>query len=257
MIALKHCWYMTERQIRNLARQPWYIGFTLVQRIIWLLLYSELFKRIVELPGFNTGSYLVFLTPGVVVMTALFSGGWSGMGVITDLDRGVLDRFLVSPAHRSALIAGRLIHLAAVTVIQSLILVGLAMLRGARFPGGVAGVAVLIGCAILLSVPFGALSSGMALLVRKEESVIGAVNFLLLPLTFLASVFMQQDLMPRWMQRVAGLNPVNWTVEASRTALSAQPDWGLILSRAAYLAVLTIICGWLAMRAFQAYQRSV
>ncbi|HEX8859263.1 MAG TPA: ABC transporter permease, partial [Actinomycetes bacterium] len=65
------------------------ISISLVQPVIWLLLFGQLFKRVVEIPGFAAGSYITFLTPGVVVMTAVFSGGWAGMGVISDIDRGV------------------------------------------------------------------------------------------------------------------------------------------------------------------------
>jgi ABC-2 type transport system permease protein len=257
MIALTHSWYMALRHLRNLARQPWYIAFTLVQPVIYLLLFGELFKRVVEIPGFAAGSYIAFLTPGIVVQTALFSAGWSGMSVIEDLDRGVLDRFLVSPAKRVALIAGRLFQLAVVCVIQSIIIIVLGLLRGASFPGGVAGIAVLIVCAVLLAASFGALSNGMALLARKGESVIGAVNFVALPLTLASSVFMAQELMPGWMQVVARANPVNWAAQAGREALSASADWSLVLARTGYLIVLAVLCAWFATRAFRSYQRSV
>ena len=67
MTVLLHSWLMTGRQLRGLVRQPWYIAFTLVQPVIWLLLYGQLFKRVVELPGFNAASYISFLTPGIVL----------------------------------------------------------------------------------------------------------------------------------------------------------------------------------------------
>ncbi len=257
MTTLKHSWFMTGRHLRNVARQPLYVAFTLVQPIIYLLLFGELFRRVVELPGFGAGSYIAFLTPGIVIQTAIFSAGWNGSSVIDDLDRGVMDRFLVSPASRFALIAGRLIQLSAVIVIQSLIVVGLGLLRGAEFAGGPLGIAILILCAVLLAVPIGALSCGMALIARKMDSVVAAVNFLLLPLTFLSTIFMARELMPGWMQVVASFNPVNWGVEAGRSAVSAQADWGLIGSRIGYLLVLGILCAWIATRSFRAYQRSV
>ena len=97
----------------------------------------------------------------------------------------------------------------------------------------------------------------MALLARKEETVIAASNFILLPLTFLSSAFMQRDLVPGWIQSVARYNPVEWTVQAGREALTASPDWGLVLSRAALLAALCVACTWLATRAFWAYQHSI
>jgi ABC-2 type transport system permease protein len=237
-------------------RQPWYIALTLIQPIIWLGLYGQLFKRVVELPGFQTNSYISFLTPGVIIMSALFGSGWTGMGIILDLDKGVMDRFLISPVSRPAIILGRLVYLAIVTVVQSLILFSMGFLLGARYAGGAAGLLVLLAAAISVGLPFGALSIAMALMVRKQESVIGAVNFILLPLTFMSPVFIASTLMPGWMIAAARFNPLNWAVEAGRVALSGQPDWALILLRLVSLWGFALFAIWLATRAFRAYQRS-
>jgi ABC-2 type transport system permease protein len=256
-MALADTWFMTLRHLRNLARQPWWIAVSLAQPIVYLLLYGALFKRIVEIPGFRAGSYVDFLTPGIVVTSALFSGGWGGIGLIDDLDKGVIDRFLVTPASRAALIAGRLVQGAIVVVIQSLIVLGLGLIIGARFDGGLLGVVVLFACAVLLGTAFGALSSALALVMRREESVIAAVQFVILPLTFVSAVFMQIDLAPGWIQTAARFNPLNWSVVAGREAMSANVDWASVAVYTAYLVVFAIASAWLATRAFRTYQRSV
>lgn len=255
--AIEHSGQMTVRHLRELARQPWWIAISLAQPLVYLLLFSAVFRNVAEIPGFSAGSYIDFFTPGVVVVTALFSGGWAGMGVINDLDRGVVDRFLVSPVSRGALIAGRLGQQAIVTVIQSLIVVGLGLAIGASFPGGVAGVAALIAAAVLLGTAFGALSIGLALLLRREESVVGAVQMLLLPLTFLSTVWMQRDLLPGWIQEIARFNPLDCAASASREAVSAHADWSSVLAHGGYLLAFTLVCAWLATSAFRTYQRSV
>jgi ABC-2 type transport system permease protein len=255
--ALADSWFMTVRHLRNLFRQPAWIAISLIQPVVWLLLYGALFRKIVEIPGFGADSYIDFLTPGIVVMTCLFSAGWSGMGLIDDLDRGVVDRFLVSPASRGSLIAGRLIQGAMVGVIQALIIIVLGLVVGAAYPGGIAGLTALTVCAVLLGTAIGALSNGVALLSRREETMIAVSNFVLLPLTFLSSVFMAQALMPQWMQDVAQYNPVNWAVQAGREALAANGDWSIVFSRMGYLVVFTVVCTWLATRAFRACQRSI
>ena len=257
MTAFTHSYYMTIRHIRSLLRQPIWIFITLVQPLIWLLLYGALFKRVVEIPGFGGGSYLDFLTPGIVVMSALFSSGWSGMALLDDLDRGVLDRFLVSPVSRVSLIAGRLAQGALIVIVQSLILVVLALIAGADLAGGPAGVALLIGGSILLGWAFGSLSNGLALIVRREETLIAAVNLVILPLTFLSTVFMQRALTPQWIQDVAQLNPVDWAVTAGREAVGSDVDWGVVLGRVGLLLAFALLCTWFASRAFRAYQRSV
>lgn len=252
-----HSWHITIRQLRNLMRQPWYVVITLVQPIIWLLLFGGLFKSIASVPGFHAKSYIDFLTPGIVIMSALFSNGWSGMGVIDDMDRGVMDRFLVTPVSRGAIITGRLAQQGVVTVVQSVIIITLAWVVGAHFPGGLIGVLVLILSAMILGGSISSLSIALALLLRKEESVIAASNLILLPLTFLSSAFMQENLIPHWIRVAAGFNPVDWAVNAGRQAITAAVNPAYISLHGLLLVLFMIICGWLATRAFRSYQRSV
>jgi ABC-2 type transport system permease protein len=256
MTTFKHGFFMMNRHLLNLWRQPIWIAVTLVQPIIWLLLYGALFKSVTRIPGFHSGSYIQFLTPGIVVMTALFSSGWSGMAVIDDIDKGILDRFLVSPVMRGSLIIGRLLNGTVIVVLQSVIIVLLALAVGARFPNAW-GVIVLIALASLLAAAVGCLSIALALIARREETVIAAVNFFVLPLTFLSTTFMQKSLIPKWMQHAASVNPVNWAVEAGRAAVLPGTDWVLVLTRLGLLAVLSVACVMLATAAFRSYQRAV
>ena len=75
MTTLRHGVWMMQRHLLNLWRQPIWIAVTLVQPVIWLLLYGALFKSVTRIPGFHSTSYIQFLTPGIVVMSALFSAG--------------------------------------------------------------------------------------------------------------------------------------------------------------------------------------
>ena len=81
----------------------------------------QLFASVVQIPGFArpAGSYLEFLTPGVIVMTALFSSGWAGTIYIDDMNRGVMDRLLASPVRRGAMMVGTLAYQALTTVVQT------------------------------------------------------------------------------------------------------------------------------------------
>jgi len=141
--------------------------------------------------------------------------------------------------------------------VQSVIMVAIALAVGASFAGGAAGVVVLVLLAALLGSALAALSNSLALVTRQEESLIGAVTFLVLPLTFLSTALMRKDLLPGWMQTAADLNPVDWAIEAGRSATAASPDWGLVAGHAALLVALLAACGALATRAFRSYQASV
>ena len=257
MTAIAQSLYMTQRHTRALLRQPWFVAITLVQPMVWLFLFGNLFRSVTEIPGFTTSaSYLDYLVPGVVAMTAFFGGSWSGMGLIDDIERGILDRFLASPTHRSSLIVGRLAQDAVSLVIQAAVIGGIAWLLGAKFESGPIGYAVLVAGAMLLGATIGALSNALALVLRQRESVIGANQFLVLPLTFMSAAFMPLALVPDWIASFATFNPLNWAVEAGREALMAAPDWSYVALRMIGLAGVALLAGLVATRAFRTYQRS-
>ena len=146
---------------------------------------------------------------------------------------------------------------AVVIVIQSVIIVLLALALGASFPNGVGGVLLLIVISALLGAGFGAFSNGMALLFRQRESLIGTMVLLQLPLTFLSGAVMQESLQPGWMQTLADFNPVNWAVEAGRSVAMGTIDWTLVLTRTGFLIAFLVACGVFATRAVRTYQRSL
>ncbi|HEX6351669.1 ABC transporter permease [Actinophytocola sp.] len=252
-----HSGYLTNRLLLATLRQPAFVVIMLIQPMIWLLLFGQLFKRIVELPGFASGSYIDFLTPGVVVMTVLFTSGWAGMAFIDDMDRGVMDRMLSSPVSRGAMMLASVLNQAVTIVVQGIIVVLVGLALGAEFAGGVAGVLVMFLAAVLLAASFSCLSNGMALLVRTGEALIGFSTMLTLPLSFLSSAMMAREAAPEWIQTVSSYNPVDWAVVAAREALSADPDWSGVFARLGGLFGVAIITGFIATRAFRSYQRSL
>jgi ABC-2 type transport system permease protein len=254
---LANTWWMTHRQIKALLRQPALLVITLAQPMVWLFLFGNLFRRIVELPGFGTASYLDYLVPGVVVMNAVSSNMWAGMAVIEEIDRGTLNRFLTSPVRRSAILNGAVIVNALTTAVQSAIIVLLGWAAGATYPGGAPGPIALIVASMLLGSVFSALSTVFGLALRQRESIIGMSIFLLLPLTFLSTAFMAKSLMPGWMQAIANANPVNWALEATRDVLTATTHWGTAFGFGAALLALAAVMAGLATLTFRSYQRTI
>lgn len=245
--------HLLQRHVRTTLRIPIWIAVTLVQPVIWLTLYGQLFRRVVEIPGFGANSYVEFLTPGVVIMTAFFGSAWSGMGLLDDLDHGVLDRLLATPVHRGAVIAARVLHAALTVAAQSVIILVLGLLLGASLPGGGGGFLAILLLAGLLGAGFSAISNGVALLTRREETLIAVINFFGLPLTFLSTAFMAAELMPEWIRAVARVNPVNWAVDGARAAMLGQEaatTWG----SAALLTGFVLLGGIFATQAFRTYR---
>lgn len=257
MTAIRQSWQVYLRGIRAFLRQPAFLGITLVQPIIWLLLFGALFKAISRIPGFASASYIDFLTPGVVVMLAVFSAGWTGMGFIEDINGGVMDRMLAAPVWRGALNWGTVAYGVTTVMIQTTVIVLLGLALGANYQGGVGGVILLILIAGLLAAAFASLSNGLAVLARQRETLIGAVSFVQLPLTFLSSALMQRSLVPGWISDLSRFNPVNWAVEAGRSAAMQKIDWGLVGSRIGLLVALALLSAAFASGAFAKYQRSL
>jgi ABC-2 type transport system permease protein len=247
----------TTRYLRELYRQPVVIFMALLQPIIWLLLFGALFKKVAEIPGFGTGNYVTYLTPGVVIMTAMFGSSWTGMSYIEDMQTGVLDRFLTAPVSRAALTAAMLAYQAVTTVIQSTIIIVIGWAMGATFPGGIGGIVVLVGVSVLIALAMAGLSDGFALLTRQREALIGASTTLVLPLTFLSGAFLSLRLVPSWIAEVARFNPVNWAASAGRIAVTASPAWSTIGSYAGFLAIAAAVTAVAGTRAFRTYQRAL
>jgi ABC-2 type transport system permease protein len=254
--AVADTYYMLGRLLRANWRQPIWVVVELVQPAIWLMLYGQLFKKVVEIPGFGAHSYIQFLTPGVAVMTALFGSAWAGMGLIEDFDRGVLDRLLTTPANRTAIIVARVLNAGIAGGVQTLIILGIGIILGARIAAGPVGALLLLVVAVLLGSGFAAASNGMALLVRQEETFIAVLNFFTLPLTFLSASLMSTALMPPWMQLASRLNPVNWAVVAARAAVAPMSAWAPLLPDVAWLAAFVVATSAFATWAFVAYRRT-
>ncbi|UNO39132.1 ABC transporter permease [Streptomyces sp. MST-110588] len=255
--ATAQTWHLTRRQLTAIVRQPAFLVISFIQPVIWLFLFGSLFRKVVELPGFGGGSYLDYLVPGVVVMSALSGAMWAGMGTLEEIERGTLNRFLTTPVSRGALMNANVVQQGISTAVQSVIIVLLGGLGGADYPGGIAGLAVLTVASVLLGTVVGAFSNAIGMLVRQRESIIALNTFLLLPLTFLSSAFMAPALMPSWMRHIADFNPVNWALVAGRSAMAEEPAWGDVLTRGGGLLALALAAVLLSTRTFRSYQRSV
>ncbi len=252
-----HTWWMTNRRLKVLIKQPAFVVILLIQPAIWLFLFGNLFRRIVELPGFGGGSYLDYIIPGVVAMTAVSSNMWSGMGVLEEIERGTMNRLLTTPVARGAIMNSLVLEQALSTAVQVAAIILLGLVAGASYPGGAIGLIVMLLTALLLGTIFSALSNTVGMLARQRETIIGINTLLLLPLTFLSSAFMASTLMPSWMRRIADFNPVNWSLDAARAAMRSEPDWGVVASRSGWLLILAVVMLVLSTRTFRAYQKSV
>jgi ABC-2 type transport system permease protein len=250
-------WAMLGRQFRLLFRQPIWIVIMLVQPMIWLLLYSQLFQRLTNLGGFGTSSYVEYLTPGIVIMTAFSSGAWDGMTTVNELEHGVFERFAATPSGPSPLIITHTVRNGLAGAVQGVIILSVGLALGGHVHAGFLGWVVILLTAALAGMIFSSLSHGLGLLLRREESVIAAANFIVLPLMFVSSTLMAPQQMPHWMRIVAACNPVNWAVVAAREAELAGTDWALIGRDLGLLAAVNVAAAAFAVFALRRWRRSL
>src|SRR5206468_3227999 len=135
-------------------------------------------------------------------------------------------RFLAAPASRFAIILSQVVRAGMIAVFQALLLLVLGLALGVRVHGGAVGWFAVFGASALLAMAFSGFSHGIALLVRKEASMIAAANFIGLPLMFISAILIPPRQMPHWIAQVSRFNPVNWGVQASRNAIVIGGDWG-------------------------------
>jgi len=255
MNLLRDTWYITLRDLRSRIRMPVFIFMTLFQPILWLVLFTQIFKSLGAMPGIGGGvggSYLDFFAPGVLVMTVLFGSAFSGFGMLWDIDTGVLSKMLATPVTRISVIAGRIIATVVVLLIQALIIIILALIMGVHIKTGVPGVLFTFFLLSLLGLGFAAFSNGLALLLKRQENVMAVTNLLTMPLMFLSSLMMPPFLLPHWLNTVRQINPIDYAVVGARDLMQQGYIWHdlwLCLVVLAAVAVAGVTFGTLMFRA--------
>ena len=251
MNIISDTWYITLRDLRARIRMPVFIFMTLFQPILWLVLFTQIFKSLGGLPGIGGSSYLQFFAPGVLVMTVLFGSAFSGFGMLMDMDMGILSKMLATPVTRISVIAGRVIATVVVLLIQALIIIILALIMGVHFKTGVPGVLFTFLLLSLLGLGFAAFSNGLALLLKRQENVMAVTNLLTMPLMFLSSLMMPAALLPGWLNTVRQINPIDYAVVGARDLISNGYIWHdlwLCFVVLAALAVAAVAFGTLMFR---------
>lgn len=215
-------WFQFVRHMRTQIRMRVFIFINLVQPIFWLLLFPQIFKSVSSLIG---GDYLQFLAPGVVVMTVLFGSAWAGMGMLHDIDMGILSKMLATPVTRVSIIASRVAASMAMLVVQALIIFIISVIMGVHIETGVPGVLLAIVLICLLGLGFAAFSNGLALLLRRPEPLMGVINLIAMPTMFLSSTMMPGQLLPHWLDTVRHFNPVDYAVVGVRDLVMTGYVW--------------------------------
>ncbi|MGI9005813.1 MAG: ABC transporter permease [Streptosporangiaceae bacterium] len=241
---------------RNLLvwmRVPAYIVFTLVQPIMFVLMFRYVFGGAIHPPGVN---YVNFLMPGIIGQTAAFACFGTAIALAQELQKGVIDRLRSMPMARSAVLVGRLVADTGRIIITILVIVGIGYAVGFRFSYGVVPAIGMVLLAIVFALTFCCIAAYTGLAIGDEESVQAFGLIWLFPLTFISSAFVPITTMPGWLQAFANNQPVTYTINAMRAlaigpAAAQAPLWPSLLKSLACLVGIFVVFIPLSVRAYK------
>src|SRR5438445_9323808 len=240
--------YLFKRSLKKLVRNPILLFFSLLQPVIFLLLFTQLFNRFSSIPGFastGTTSYVTFAIAGIVLQNAFSSAFQSGTAVVDDVKSGYLEKMLATPVSRPAILLGRLLTDSFRVVVQSSIILGLGVLAFGVFPEtGILGLLLILAIIAFFGLAWAGISLALGLKTKSAESVFGIAGFLTFPLLFMSTALSPQNFLPDWMKTVSKYNPVSITVDAVRS-LVAGPGcmdvWGHLLTAFGVIALIAVV----------------
>jgi daunorubicin/doxorubicin transport system permease protein len=235
------------RAMLKIKHVPFQLFDVTITPIMFTLLFTYMFG------GALAGSpqvYLQFLLPGILVQTILFITVYTGVGVNTDLQKGLFDRFRSLPMWQPAPILGALVgDLFRYSVASSLI-IGLGVILGFRPAAGVVGVALAFLLVLLFAFAISWIWIIFGMKVKAPESVMTTSFLFLMPLTFASNIFVELTTMPAWLQAVVRHNPVTHLTRASRGLMHGTPVFDDVLWVVVAAAVIVGISAPIAMRMY-------
>jgi ABC-2 type transport system permease protein len=242
--------YLGRRTLRRFYRVPANPVSIVLYPLIQLIVFSQLFKDIVQLPGFGGGSYLAYLAPGQIAFTVFFAVTWSGGNLLYDYRNGYLDRLRVTPISRYAILAGEFVPLFVECVVMGGVILALAVLLGAPIATGLPGALGVV----LLGGAFGVAWSGTSFvpaLITKNEQATGTLSILFFPIAFMSTAFVPPGLMPEWLRVVNAWNPISFVIEAMRSLMTVGVEWDILGRAIAGIVLLGLVLHTVTLWAFR------
>lgn len=206
---------MEARKIHHDSTELW---TRLVQPALWLLIFGEVMNGI---RGLSTGSlsYIEFITPGVLAQSVLFVSIFYGINIVWEKDVGVLTKLLSTPSPYSSIVVGKALAAGIRGIFQAIMIFGLALVIGVNVRLDVLDVAGVFITIIVFAMCFSSLSMLLASFLKTRDRMMGIGQLITMPLFFASNAIYPLSIMPTWLQYVAMVNPVSYTVDAMRAML--------------------------------------
>src|ERR1700736_30797 len=206
MKLLRDTWIVFVRYVQILVGNPAWIVIGVVQPLLYLVLFAPLLKSIASMPGFPPGGAYNVFVPGLLIQLRMFGAVSVGFSLMAELRFGVIERLRVTPVSRVALLLGRALRDMTLLVIQSVILVVLALPFGLNI--NAAGLLVMLALIALLGLMMASISYSAALWLKSEDSFAPLIFTATLPVLLLSGVLLPMSLAPNWLRTIADINPL-------------------------------------------------
>jgi ABC-2 type transport system permease protein len=243
------------RTTRRFIRVPANLISILFFPLIQLLVFSQLYQDIVQLPGFGgQSSYLAYLAPGQVAFTAFMAVAWSGYGLLVEYRNGYIDKLRASPIRRWSILAAEMVPLFFQAAIMSAIVLLVSVALGASIATGVGGFFLIVALAGIFGVALAGASFIPALLTKSEQAT-STFALLLFPLMFASTAFVPEALMPGWLRVVNDWNPISYLIEAIRSLMVTGYDWSAIGTALLSIGIIGVILQVATLWAFHRLAR--
>ena len=236
------------RAMLKIKHVPFQLFDVTVMPIMFTLLFTYIFGG--ALAG-SPRQYIQYLLPGVLVQTVIFITVYTGMGLNTDIHKGLFDRFRSLPMWQPSPLLGALAgDLFRYSVASTIILI-MGFILGFRPQGGLVGVLLAMALVMIFAFALSWLWIIVGMLVRTPESVMTTSFVFLMPLTFASDIFVNLNTMPGWLQEVVGRNPVTHLANASRALMHGQPVGAAVFWVLLASALIVLGAAPIAMRMYR------
>ena len=206
-------WVTTQRNLIKIIRVPDILFFTLLQPIMFVLLFTYVYGGVVDIPG---SSYAEFLMAGIFAQTVVFGSTFSGSAMAQDLKDGIIDRFRTLPMNPAAVLIGRTNGDMFINAASMAVMMLTGFLVGWRVRSSIGEAILAVGLILLFAYAFSWVMSYVGMSVRSPE-IINNVSFLILfPITFISNAFVPSSTLPGPLRVFAEWNPVSALVQSSR-----------------------------------------
>jgi ABC-2 type transport system permease protein len=238
---MRDIYLITMNEIRVTVRNPFWAFSGLFQPIIYLLLFGPLLNGVAGVRGFpGGGNAIQFFAPGLLIMNALFGSGYEGFTLRDKLDSGFLERLRVTPISRLSLALGFILQTSINLVVQSILLLIVALFFGLKFD--LLGALILLVLIVLIGITMASISYRLGLVIREGGIMAGIVNTFILPAMILSGIMLPISFGPPIIQMAARLDPFYYAVNASRVLIEGNLGDPSIASALAIFAILAAAC---------------